>query len=310
MTTDHGDGQGVVFRKDPGRYSVQSDGREIACVVSSHALKQSERSGAGVPAIGDRVKFIKSGDGSGVITELLPRASKFSRQAVTPGSHLFEQVIAANVDQVMPVFAAASPPPKWGLLDRYLVACEAAELPAVICITKIDLARNEEELGVVLADYRRIGYETLLVSVLTGQGLDELKRSLAGRVTVLAGKSGVGKTSLLNALQPGLGRRVREVSHGKQGKGLHTTTALEMFPLDDGGAVIDTPGVREFGLWDVMDEELALFFPEMRALVGSCRFGLDCRHDEEPGCSIRKAVMAGTISPYRYRSYLKLRGTS
>ncbi|MGZ6317481.1 MAG: ribosome small subunit-dependent GTPase A, partial [Anaerolineales bacterium] len=258
-------------------------------------------------AIGDVVRFVDAGENRGLITEILPRRNKFSRPATTPGQRVFEQVIVANADQVVPVFAAASPTPKWGLLDRYLVASEAAGLSALICITKTDLAGQDSELETTIAEYRRIGYRVQLVSVVSGEGLDEIKQSLQGRVSVLVGKSGVGKTSLLNAIQPGLGLRVQAVSQGKQGKGLHTTTQLEMFRLDCGGAIVDTPGIREFGLWDVDEEDVALLFPEMRPLVGRCKFGLDCRHDEEPGCAIRKAVLRGEISPTRYQSYLKLR---
>jgi ribosome biogenesis GTPase len=169
------------------------------------------------------------------------------------------------------------------------------------------LAKQKNELEKTLEEYRRIGYRIQLVSVVTGEGLDALKQSLDSRVSVLVGKSGVGKTSMLNAIQPGLGLRIRQVSQGKQGKGLHTTTHLEMFQLDHGGAIVDTPGTREFGLWDVDNYDIALFFPEMRSLVGKCKFGLGCQHDEEPGCAIRKAVMNGEISPYRYQSYLKLK---
>jgi ribosome biogenesis GTPase len=144
------------------------------------------------------------------------------------------------------------------------------------------------------------------VSAVTGKGLDEFKESLCGRVSVFVGKSGVGKSSLLNALQMGLGLRIRSVGQGKQGKGRHTTSHLEMFPLDFGGAVVDTPGMREFGLWDVGRDDLALFFPEMRPLVGRCKFGLDCRHDSEPGCTIREAVLDGRVHPLRYRSFMRL----
>jgi ribosome biogenesis GTPase len=258
-------------------------------------------------AIGDEVRYLEAGDGTGMITEILPRRNKLSRQATVPGEHAFEQIIVANADQVIPVFAAASPTPKWGLLDRYLVAAEAAGLPALICITKLDLADKNPELAETLAEYRRIGYRVQLVSTLSGEGLSELKEALAGRISVLVGKSGVGKTSLLNALQPGLGQRVKTVSQGKQGKGMHTTTHLEMFPLEGGGAIVDTPGIRELSLWKVAGSDLALYFPEMRPLVGKCKFGLGCHHDEEPGCAIRKAVMSGSLSPYRYQSYLKLR---
>jgi ribosome biogenesis GTPase len=206
----------------------------------------------------------------------------------------------------VPVFSAANPPPKWPLLDRYLVSAEASGLPALICITKLDLARPESGLEAALEVYRGIGYPVRCVSVVTGEGLDEFKESLRGRLTVFVGKSGVGKTSLLNAFQPDLGLRIRAVGQGKEGKGRHTTTHLEMFPLDFGGAVVDTPGMREFGLWDVGEDDLALFFPEMRPLVGRCKFGLDCRHDTEPGCTIRKAVMDGRVSPLRYQSFMHL----
>jgi len=216
-------------------------------------------------------------------------------------------VIVSNADQVLPVFSVAHPTPRWGLLDRYLVSAEATGLPARIVINKLDLVgRNpgfEEEIEI----YRRIGYPVHLVSAVTGEGIDDLKTALQGKLSVLVGKSGVGKTSLLNAIQPGLGLRVRAVSTGELGKGRHTTTHLEMFQLEFGGALVDTPGMRELGLWDIAGEELAYLFPEMAGYLGRCKFGLGCRHDREPGCAVRKAVMAGAISPYRYQSYMRLR---
>jgi len=319
------DGQGVVYRKTLGHYTVRENGRDIDCVLSSLLRKQliypiadptslrhrvqevREVEHIDPVAIGDRVRFIHAGDGSGMINEILPRRSTLSRPAPVPGQRVFEQVIVSNVDQVIPVFAAASPTPKWGLLDRYLVSAEASDLPALIVITKLDLAHKNRQLEADLEIYRRIGYTICMVSSVTGQRMDELKALLAGRTSVLIGKSGVGKTSLLNAIQPGLGLRVRGVSRGKAGKGRHTTTHLEMFSLEIGGALVDTPGMREFGLWDMSGEDLALYFPEMAGYVGQCKFGLSCRHDMEPGCAIRQAVIAEKISPYRYKSYLNLR---
>ncbi len=323
MSTDSNqDGLGVVYRKTTGHYTVHTNGREIDCELSSLIRKQliypiadptslrhnvrevREIEHADPVAIGDRVRFIAAGDGTGLINEVLPRRSRLSRPA--PGYGANEQVIVANVDRVIPVFAAASPTPKWGLLDRYLVSAESSEIPALIVVTKLDLAGPDRKLDEALDIYRRIGYPVRMVSAVTGEGLDKLRQELHGRTSVLVGKSGVGKTTLLNALQPGLGLRVKEVGRGGQGKGRHTTTHLEMFDLDFGGALVDTPGMREFGLWDVRGGDLALLFPEMAGYVGRCRFGLSCRHNEEPGCAVRKAVMAGQVSPQRYQSYMRL----
>ncbi|HEY3340984.1 MAG TPA: ribosome small subunit-dependent GTPase A, partial [Anaerolineae bacterium] len=195
---------------------------------------------------------------------------------------------------------------------RYLVSAESAGIPSVVCIAKLDLVEGRPEgteIEAVAAEYRAIGYGVILTSIVSGRGIEEFKAAMRGRLSVFVGKSGVGKTSLLNALDPGLGLRVQETSRAT-GKGRHTTTHQEMFALSSGGAIIDTPGIREFGLWEVDGGDLALFFPEMRPLVGTCKFGRGCRHVHEPGCSIRRAVNAGQISPYRYESYLKLRAES
>ena len=341
MNIDYQDDIGVVFRKTLGQYSVHTlrEGRDIDCVLSSLIHKQlifptadpsslrhtvrevREIDHVDPVAIGDRVRYTEAGErrgmtplastnskeASGVIVEILPRSSKLSRPAPGPGQRVFEQVIVSNADLVVPVFAVANPSPKWGLLDRYLVSAEAAELPSLIVINKLDLAWKNPGFDEEIEVYRRIGYPVLLVSAVTGEGIEELKDVLQGKLSVLVGKSGVGKTSLLNAIQPGLGQRVKAVGNGKIGKGRHTTTHLEMFRLDFDGALVDTPGIREFGLWDIAAEELAYLFPEMAEYVGRCKFGLSCRHDREPGCVVRKAVMSGAISPYRYQSYLRLR---
>jgi ribosome biogenesis GTPase len=316
---------GVVFRKTLGHYTVHANGRELDCTLSSLLHKNLIYSTADPTsmrtrvqevrelehvdpvAIGDRVRFVEAGGQRGMIIEVLPRLSTFSRPATTAGRRVFEQVIAANAEQVIPIFSVASPTPKWGLLDRYLVAAEAAGLPSLIVITKLDLGWKNPQLDDELEIYRKIGYPILKVSSITGEGIEELRLALEGRMSILVGKSGVGKTSLLNAIQPELGLRVKAVSNGELGKGRHTTTHYEMFELDCGGTLLDTPGMREFGLWNIRADELADLFPEMAGTVGQCKFGLTCHHDREPGCAIRKAVMAGTISPYRYQSYMHLR---
>jgi ribosome biogenesis GTPase len=317
--------QGVVIKKSMGGYEVRQGDRSVACRLSPRLGSQSEYASAsrrsrGDPAcqddlvaVGDVVRILETGWGTGQIIEVLPRRNRLVRRATASrrGAYAGKQVIAANVDQVVPVFAAANPEPHWRLLDRYLVAVESAGLPALVCLNKLDLARNgagtiAEALGAKVEEYRRIGYAVLLVSAHTGAGLDELRQALQSRISLLLGKSGAGKTSLFNALQPGLGQCVQEVNC-TTGKGRHTTTHLEMFPFDFGGALIDTPGTREFALWEVGDEDLAYCFPEMRPFLGRCKFGSDCQHDEEPGCAVRRAVMAGQISPARYQSYTLLK---
>jgi ribosome biogenesis GTPase / thiamine phosphate phosphatase len=322
---------GIVFKRNVTSYIVQVGERTVECKLASELLKNSSKDSSGPrskrqqpgnqrtdhktsPAVvGDRVRVAEYSNGDNAILEVLPRRNKLSRRAPvsTPSAVPIEQVIVANVDRMTPVFAAAFPTPKWNLLDRYLALAESLDLPVTIAITKLDLATQadgsvDQDLLLVVTEYRRIGYPVVMTSAVTGTGTEEIREHLQGGLSVFMGKSGVGKTALLNSMQPGLGLRVNEVSQAT-GKGKHTTTHMEIFPLDTGGAVIDTPGVREFGLWDMDGEELAYFYREMRPLIGLCRFGLDCGHDEEPGCAIRKAVASGEISPRRYQSYLRLK---
>ncbi len=319
---------GVVYKKTIGNYTVHTDGQAVLCELSNRIRKQLiyptadpgslhhrvqkviELEHMDPLAVGDEVRYIKSEEGRGMIVELLPRRNKLTRRSAVPkpihhGAHPFEQIIVANVDQVVCVLSAAQPEPKWNLLDRYLASAEAAQVPALICITKLDLVKDHQtELLEAMEEFRHIGYPYVLTSSVSGEGVEDIRRLLQGRTSAMIGKSGVGKSALLNGLQPGLGLRVKEVNQ-VTGKGRHTTTNLEMFQLEGGGAIVDTPGTREFGLW-CFDDDLALLFREMHPLVGKCRFGLDCQHDEEPGCAIRKAVIEGQISARRYQSFLQL----
>ena len=314
---------GIVYKKYTGLYTIQSAGQMLLCELSPRLRATLSAGHGGLHhaaahldplVVGDEVRFIPSPGSNGLIIELLPRRNQFSRRSAVPmpTARPHEQVIAANVDQVVPVFAVADPAPKWNMLDRYLVAAETAGLPCSICITKLDLLDTSSEqmraeLEAALCEYQRIGYPVYRVCAQTGQGVNEVKQALNGKVSVLVGKSGVGKTSLLNALQPGLGLRVNAVSQAT-GKGKHTTTAMEMFPLEfeAGGAIIDTPGVREFGLWVEDEQNLDWLFPEMRPFLAGCRFGLDCRHEQEPGCRVRQAVTEGQISLRRWQSFVQL----
>lgn len=329
--------QGLIFRKSQGNYFVRTARGLVTCALSSrlrkvliyptaaptslhHRVKEVKDIKSVDPvAVGDTVRFTDGGNQTGLITEVLPRRNQLAR--LHAGPKPLEQVIVANVDLVVTVMAAANPAPKWELLDRYLATTELAGetrsgalnrnasrfggIPTLICLTKSDLV-NAATFAEELDNYRRLGYAVALTSAELGLGLDQLQSALTGRLSVFVGKSGVGKTSLLNALQPGLGLRVNEVS-SLTTKGKHTTTQVEMFDLDFGGQVVDTPGMREFGLWQLDPDDLAFGFVEMRPYLGMCKFGSDCSHTHEPGCEVKAAMAAGHITQRRYQSYLRLR---
>ena len=253
-------------------------------------------------AVGDDVRLDRSDD-AWSIAEILPRRSKLARRA--PGGGQGERIVAANVDQVIIMFAAAKPDPHPRMLDRFLVIAEGNELPARVIINKTDLV-GENVARARFDDYARIGYPVHYTCVKTGAGLESLRDVLNGRRSVLTGPSGVGKSSLLNALFPGANLRVGAISESVN-KGRHTTVGALMLPLPgtEGGYVIDTPGLREVGLWALVAEQLDECFPEIRGLADQCRFS-DCRHIAEPDCAVRAALRDGAISPQRYESYMKL----
>lgn len=294
---------GRVVAKLGHGYQVDVDGVQIACTLATRLSKQLDRTTTDPVAVGDQVEVARTDAAMAQITAITPRRNWLSRPAT--GKKAREQIIAANLDQMVTVFAAARPKPTWNLLDRYIVTAEAADIPVVIAITKLDIG-SEADLEADLSVYRALGYRVLLTSAATGAGVAEFRAALTGMVSVLVGKSGVGKSSLLNAVQPGLDAAVSGVSDGRIGKGKHTTTGSTLFALADGGYLIDTPGVREFGLWDVDAADVAVYFRELKPLLGACKFGLGCTHQHEPGCALRDAVAAGDVTERRFNSYLRL----
>lgn len=255
-------------------------------------------------AVGDEVIIEAADRGEAwAIAEILPRRSRLARRA--PGTEHRERVVVANVDQVVIVFAAAEPEPHPRMLDRFLVIAAANDIPARVVINKIDLV-SPDAVRARFGDYERAGYPLHLTSVTTGAGLDSLAAALHGRLTAISGPSGAGKSSLLNAIYPGFNLRVGEISRSVN-KGRHTTVGASMHPLPgpDGGFVVDTPGLREVGIWDLEPRELGRCFIEFRPHIPHCRFS-DCLHRAEPGCAVREAVSAGTVSADRYDSYLRL----
>jgi len=254
-------------------------------------------------AVGDEVEVEQDlPSGAWAISVIRPRRSKLARRE--PGSGYGERVVAANVDQVVVVFAAAKPEPHTRMLDRFLVIAEANELVARVVVNKVDLVPGAEAAQTFF-DYEKAGYSVHYTSTKTRAGLDALHDSLAGMSSIFSGPSGVGKSSLLNAMFPGLNLRIGEISESVN-KGRHTTVGAVMHPLPDGGYVVDSPGLREVGMWHLAVDAIDSCFPEFRPYLGECRFG-DCSHLVEPGCALRDAVEAGTVSAARYDSYGRLR---
>jgi ribosome biogenesis GTPase len=300
---------GVVLSGTGGvwRVHLEGDGRVVDASLRGRLKKSREQPGEDASglklAVGDAVRVEPGAHDDWSIVEILERRSKLARRA--PGGAHGERVLAANVDQVIVMFAATKPEPHPRMLDRFLVIAEANELTARIVINKIELA-DRAATEAMFSPYASAGYDVHYVSVKSRVGLDPVHDALAGRVSVITGPSGVGKSSLLNATFPGANLRVGEISESVQ-KGRHTTVGAVMLPLPggDGGFVVDTPGLREVGLWSVPAEELASCFPEFRGPLSSCRFG-DCLHVSEPDCGVRNAVARGEISTARYESYLLL----
>ena len=265
-------------------------------------LKRGPRTGD-IIAVGDWVRISMLPDGSGMIEEIEERKHMFARMAPTPRGE-YQQILIANPDQVVLVFACADPEPRLRMLDRFLIVAEEAGIPATIVFNKVDLI-GIQQAQKWFGHYTKIGYPVLYSSVKTGRGLRELSKHLISQISVLAGPSGVGKSSLLNAIQPGLGLAVRDVSE-TTGKGKHTTVVRELFALDGGGYVADTPGLKALALWDIEPEEVDAYFPELRDLVSDCQFS-NCTHIHEPGCAVMAAVEDGSIHFERYESYVRLR---
>ncbi len=296
---------GLVVRSTGSWIDVLSDGVIVPARVRGK-LRLSGEEATNPVAVGDVVFLRWDDDGTALITDRAPRRNSLSRRAA--GHRIsVEQVLAANLDAVWVIQAVAMPRFNPGFVDRVLVMAEVAEIDVGIVINKMDLAkdrRKEEEIESAARMYGQLGYPVFCMSALKGEGADQFAEALAHKTSILIGPSGAGKSTLLNAIQPGLGLRTSDVSERTQ-KGTHTTTFAARFELEGGGAIIDTPGLREFGLCGVEADDLGGFFPDFAPMAESCRF-YNCTHSHEPGCAVKEAVDLGKVDERRYRSYLSM----
>jgi ribosome biogenesis GTPase len=274
---------GLVVEVGPGGCRVHFEDRNLRCNCRFDV------------AVGDRVLFSET---HRRVEEILPRSTVLSRP--DPHNPRVQRIIAANIDLVVNVVSIESPPLRPGLIDRYLIAIEASGAEPLICVNKIDLGGS----GAELQPYRDLGIPVIECSAATGAGMEQLRSALTGKLCVFTGHSGVGKSSLLNALAPEADAATGDVSEA-HGKGRHTTTGSRLYELEDGAVIIDTPGIREFGLWDIPQEEVRLYFHEFDAFAVQCGFG-DCTHTHEPRCAVKEAVEAERIPRPRYESYLRI----
>lgn len=306
--------KGLIVKEQSGFYWVEAEDKNTYMCELRGRLKEEART-SDIAAIGDRATIstrrVEGADAlMGVIETLAPRHSVLSRAQRTTGKRGVgqaerEQVVIANADRALFVFAAAQPGPDLRMLDRLLVAGEKSGIAELlIVLNKIDL-EYPTTVDMVIGIYKRIGYRVLRTSALAGAGLAELKSVLAGGISVFTGPSGVGKTSLLNGIQPDLGRQVKAVGRQSE-EGVHTTRDSALARLDDGGYIADTPGIRSVSVWDIEPDELDAYFMDIAPHVLDCKFS-NCTHTNEPDCAVRKAVMTGALAELRYRSYLELR---
>lgn len=276
------------------------------CRVRGRLKMDDEISSTNPIAVGDQVRLLVEDEDSrsAIISEILPRNNYMVR--TSPHNRHQKHIVAANIDMALLVATIKEPRTSIGFIDRFLITAEAYHIPAVIVFNKADLLKGKwvEEWENRKAIYEQIGYRTFTVTAAAGQGLDELQQELLNKTTLFSGHSGVGKSTLINYFIPGKSLRVQEVS-GWSGKGQHTTTFAEMFDMPGGGRIIDTPGVKEFGIVDMAREELSHYYPEMKARIGDCRFN-NCIHINEPGCAVKAAVAAEEISIERFESYIAI----
>ena len=291
----------TVVRATGSWYYVLHDGETVLCRIRGRLRLKGVRSTNPV-VVGDEVACEADEGGDYVIADILPRRNYVIRRAsnLSKESH----IIAANVDQALLMASLRSPETPTEFVDRFLVTCEAYKVPVTILLSKLDL-QDAEAVAEFRAVYEGAGYRVLEVSVREGRGVEEVRELLAGRTTLVSGNSGVGKSTLIQAIDPSLDIRTGEISESHH-KGRHTTTFSTMYPLAGGGAVIDTPGIKGFGLIDIDEAELWHYFPEMMRVAPACRF-YNCTHTHEPGCAVTEAVKAGEIAWPRYESYLKIR---
>ena len=301
---------GLITKAQSGFFTVHAKGGPVVCRLRGQL--QEKRLDTDLAALGDRVTFLLQPDGTGIIETIAERARVLARRA--PRGHSrqkpsyrdrpVEQIIVANPDQAIFVFSCAEPDPNLRLLDRFLVTACANKIPALICANKIDLI-GRDMASDIFDLYEKIGYYVQYTSALEQHGIQCLRGHLRGKISVLAGPSGTGKSTLLNAVQPGLGLKAQAVSQSSK-EGRHTTVFPQLLSLECGGWVADTPGLRMVDFFDLEPEELDAYFVEIAPLVANCTFG-DCSHTHEPDCAVRAAAESGDIHPLRYASFRNMR---
>jgi ribosome biogenesis GTPase len=294
--------EGLVTRTTGSWYRILSDGKTFDCRLRGNYRLRGNKQTNPV-AVGDHVEFLLQDDGSGMINNVLDRRNYIVRKATKLSKQT--HVIASNIDLLCVVASLAFPRTSTGFIDRLLVTAEAYHIPACIIFNKADLYDDElmESLSSLKNLYGKAGYPVLVTSAMKGSGIEQLKKSIHGKTVLFSGHSGVGKSALLNAIEPSLNLRMGEVSEWSE-KGKHTTTFAEIFPLPASNAfLIDTPGIKEFGMVDIKPEELGHFFPEIRSLLHGCRFNT-CTHTHEPGCAVKQAVDDGSLAEERYTNYI------